>query len=250
METEKMKFKMLFATLLFGTFTFSITVFADTIVLKNGLKLQGTYKGGSETSIKFETSGAVQEIAVSEIESLTFTAPVAGATADETAVPIVQASGPVKVPEGTMMMIKIDKAISTAAHSQGSVISAVLDADIVVNGQVAVQKGATLYGTVLESIGGKRIGNQRIIFQFNSIMIKNEKVPISTSPLGAEGGKGGALRTVAGAALIGGAVDGKKGAKTGALIGAGASVLAGGRHIQIPAGTLAEIPLDAPLVIQ
>jgi hypothetical protein len=81
-------------------------------------------------------------------------------------------------------------------------------------------------------------------------MVGNEKVPITTAPLGAEGGGGGAIRTVAGAALIGGAIDGSSGAKTGALIGAGASVLAGGRHIQIPAGTLAEIPLNEALIIE
>lgn len=242
-------------------YTFLITtfLFADTVVLKNGLKLEGSYKGGTETIIKFETSGSVQEIAVSEIKSLTFSAPAplssastpaVDATAAGSATVVSQASGPITVPEGTMMMVKIDKAISTAAHSKGSVITAVLDADIVVNGQVAAAKGTKLYGTVLESVGGKRIGKQKIAFQLTSIMIKNEKVPISTSPLGAEGGKGGALKTVAGAALIGGAVDGKSGAKTGALIGAGAAVLAGGKHIQIPAGTLAEIPLDAPLIIK
>lgn len=230
------------------TLFIAANLFADTIVLKNGLKLDGTFKGGSETSIKFETSGAVQEIAVSEIKSLTFSA-TAEAPAETAAAP-VQASGPVTVPAGTTMMVKIDKAISTASHSKGSVITGVLDADIVVNGQVAAPKGTKLYGTVLESAGGKRLGNQKIAFQFTSIMIKNEKVPISTLPLGAEGGRGGALKTVAGAALIGGAVDGSKGAKTGALIGAGAAVLAGGKHIQIPAGTLAEIPINDPLTIK
>jgi hypothetical protein len=148
------------------------------------------------------------------------------------------------------MMVKIDKAISTAEHSKGSVITAVLDTDLKVDGKLVAPKGTQLYGTVVESIGGKRIGNQTIAFQLNSIVIKGEKLPISTAPLGAQGGRGGALKTVAGAALIGGAIDGNSGAKTGALIGAGATVLAGGRHIQIPAGTIAEVPLQAPLDIK
>ena len=49
------------------------TFFSDEIILKNGLKLKGTFKGGTEKVIKFKTSGEVQQIAISEIKSLTFT---------------------------------------------------------------------------------------------------------------------------------------------------------------------------------
>ena len=223
---------------------------ADTLVLKNGLKLEGHYKGGTESTIKFETGGAVQQVATSEIVSLTFSgeASPAASTAVMNESPAV--SGPVTIPAGTVMMVKIDKAISTASHQKGAVITGVLDTDLVVDGKLVAEKGTQLYGTVLESVGGKRIGNQKIAFQFTSIVIKNEKRSVSTDVLGAEGGRGGALKTIAGAALIGGAIDGNKGAKTGALIGAGATVLAGGKHIQIPAGTLAELPIKEPLEIK
>jgi len=44
--------------------------------------------------------------------------------------------------------------------------------------------------------------------------------------------------------------QGKKGAKTGALVGAGLALLGPGNHIQIPAGTLIEMHLKQPLTIQ
>jgi hypothetical protein len=232
---------------------------ADTIVLKNGLKLEGTYKGGTETIIKFETSGAIQEIALSEVVSIAFSGNTAQQAVSQASsnipatagtAPVAALTDPITVPAGTDLMVRIDKSINTAEHKEGSVITGELETDLVVDGTFVVPKGTKLYGVVLESIGGRRLGKQRIVFQYNSIMINKEKIAIATDPLGAEGGRGGALKTIAGAALIGGAIDGNQGAKTGALLGAGASVLAGGKHIQIPAGTLAEIPLNAPLEIQ
>ena len=60
---------------------------------------------------------------------------------------------------------------------------------------------------------------------------------------------GGLIKRVAAGAIIGAAVDGGKGAGTGALIGTGVGVIAGGQHIQIASGTLAEIYLKQPVTI-
>jgi hypothetical protein len=51
-----------------------------------------------------------------------------------------------------------------------------------------------------------------------------------------------------GAGALIGAAAGDAG--TGALVGAGAAVLAGGKHIEIPAGTIAEVPLTRPLTVK
>ena len=50
---------------------------------------------------------------------------------------------------------------------------------------------------------------------------------------------------------IGGAFGGDSGSHTGALIAGGKAVLSSGKnHIQIPTGTLVEVPLKVPLVIK
>jgi len=100
------------------------TAQADTLVLKNGLFLQGKYKGGAETTIMFETSGSVQEVAILEIQSLTFsipagetaagstetqaapTATVAAVTTTPEAVAETPAAAVKEIPAGTKMMIK------------------------------------------------------------------------------------------------------------------------------------------------
>ncbi|MCK4830560.1 hypothetical protein KA005_83375, partial [bacterium] len=56
----------------FAFFTFVSFVFADTLVLKDGHVLQGTYKGGDEKSVFFETKGKLQTIPLSDITTLTF----------------------------------------------------------------------------------------------------------------------------------------------------------------------------------
>jgi len=53
-----------------------------------------------------------------------------------------------------------------------------------------------------------------------------------------------------GAAAIGGLLRGSKGAKRGAKVGAGVSILTGGQQISIPAGTVLEFTLVGDLVIR
>jgi len=154
------------------------------------------------------------------------------------------------VPEGTRLMIKLDKPISTAKDGKGSVVTAVLDIDLIVNGKVVAPKGTKVYGKVTESRGGKVLGGQKLVVQFTDLMIDNQLSPILTDPVGVETGQGNTVKKVGAGALIGSAFGGSKGAGTGALIAGGLSILgAKGNHIQIPAGTIAEIPLRAPMTV-
>lgn len=226
---------------------------ADTLVLKNGLTLEGKYKGGTETTIKFETSGAVQEVATAEIKSLTFSAPVEKAAAEGAADPAVvaataeavAASG-TQIPAGTKIMIRTKEAISTASHQQGSKFTCELEADLNVDGKVVAPKGTPVYGTVLESIGGRRVGMQRIVVSFDKINLNNQLVAMVTDDVGAEGGRGGAARAVGAGALIG-AAAGDAGA--GAAVGAGLALLAGGKHIQVPAETIVEVSIKQSITV-
>ena len=232
---------------------------ADTLVLTNGLTLQGKFKGGNETTIKFETSGTVQEVAVSEIKSLAFAAPApaqavnktastaaapaAGATA---AAAVIAAPSGTEVPAGTKIMVKTSEDVSTASHQAGSMFKAALEADLIVNGAMIAAKGSEIYGKVLESVGGRRIGNQRIVVSFDKISINGQLVAMDTDDVGAEGGRGGAARAVGAGALIG-AAAGDAGA--GAAVGAGLALLAGGKHIQVPAGSVVEVSIKQPITV-
>ncbi len=162
-----------------------------------------------------------------------------------------QSKESVTLPEGTRLMVKLDKPISTARDKKGSIVTAVLDIDLVIDGKIIAPKDSKVYGKVIESRGGKILGGQKLVVQFTDLMINNQLTPILTDPVGVEGGKGKTIKKVGAGALIGSAFGGSKGAKEGALIAGGLSILSSGaNHIQIPAGTIAEIPLQAPVVIK
>jgi len=158
---------------------------------------------------------------------------------------------PITVPEGTRLMVKLDKPINTAENPTGSVFTAVLETDLAVDGKVVAPKGAQVYGKVIESRGGRVLGGQKLIFQFTDLMINNQLTPILTDPMGVEGGRGNTAKMVGAGALIGSAFGGGEGAGTGALIAGGLAVLRSrGNHIQIPADTIADVTIKAPLVIK
>ena len=230
-------------------------VWADTLVLKNGQVLQGTYKGGTESVMQFAANGKIHQVAVADVVSLTISPrpapqappppPPAAAAAPVAAV----AQGPVTVPAGTKLMVKLEKSVNTQANKKGSTITGYLDLDLTVNGIVVAPKGSKLYGKVTESDGGRIAGKPTIAIQYTDLVVGGQQVPIVTDPIGAEGERSGAVKKIAAGALIGGAIDGGQGAGVGALVGAGVAVMAGGRHIQIAAGTLAEVFLKQPLTV-
>jgi hypothetical protein len=252
-----------------------------TLVLKDGTVLKGELVGRNDAGFKFQVNGETREIPIEQVYSLTMkegeqpiytaTAGAASTTAaSETPVaspeptksePAAQektplatpakstpppAPKPVTVATGTRLMLKLSDAIGTATHQTGSTFTSTLDADLAAGGVVVAPKGTTVYGKVLESSGGKRVGNQRIVATFTEISINNQKVAIATDDVGAEGGRGGAARKVGAGALIGAAAGD---AGTGALVGAGVALLGKGGEINIPAGTLVEVTLKQPFTV-
>ena len=231
---------LLLIVMVFSLYTL---VNGDTLALRNGLTLEGKFKGASEKTIKFEISGKVQEIAISEVKSITFAPPPAQPKSATAA----KAGTVAEIPAGTKLLIKTTGPISTAQNGKGSTVEAVLETDLKVNGVVVAPKGSKVYGTVVESIGGRRIGLQRIMINFDRLVIDGQPVPVNTGTVGAEGGRGAAAKMVGAGALIGAAAGD---AGKGAAVGAGLALLAGGRHIQIPAGTKIELKLMEPVKLK
>jgi hypothetical protein len=256
-----------------------------TLVLKDGTVLKGELVGRNDAGFKFQVNGETREIPIGQVYSLTmkegeqpiYTATAGTAVATETpavsepaksepateekTTPATAAKSetaptakstpppapkPVTVASGTRMMLKLSSGIGTATHQTGSGFTSTLDADLAAGGVVVAPKGTTVYGKVLESSGGKRVGTQRIVATFTEISINDQKVAIVTDDVGAEGGRGGAARKVGAGALIGAAAGD---AGTGALVGAGVALLGKGGEINIPAGTLVEVTLKQPFTV-
>ena len=135
-----------FACIVISLMVLSSVILADTLVFQNGKVLQGNFKGGTAEALQFEVNGKIENVALSEITSLTFSPREAKAAVNTAG----NASGPVTVPAGTKLMLKTKDAVSTASHQKGAKFTAELETDLAVDGQVVVPKGTLVYGTVLE----------------------------------------------------------------------------------------------------
>jgi hypothetical protein len=82
-------------------------------------------------------------------------------------------------------------------------------------------------------------------------LINNEMVSISTLSLNGKGpnAAGDTLGRTARTAAIGGLINGTDGAKTGAKVGVGASLLTRNSDIKIEAGTLLDFALNKPIIL-
>jgi hypothetical protein len=218
---------------------------ADTLVLKDGQVLQGTYKGGDETSVFFEADGREQRIPLSEISTITFSPrqPAAQPTARST-------SGAVTIPAGSRIMIKLTSTLSTATHKAGSSFSGELATGLAVGGNVVVPPGTKIHGKVLESRGGRALGGMKLVVTFTDLDINAQLIPIVTDQIGAEAGRGGTLKKVGAGALVGAAFGGGSGAGKGAAIGGAVAILGSRRnHIEIPPDYQVEVSLTQPVTL-
>jgi len=121
-------------------------VIADTLVLKDGRVLQGTYKGGDETSVFFEVEGKEQAIPLFDITTITFS------PREETAeVGSAAQAGSVTIPAGSRVLVKLTQPVSTASHKEGASVTGVLATGLAANGQIVVPPGTKIHGKVLES---------------------------------------------------------------------------------------------------
>ena len=227
-------------------FGFCALAFSDTLKLKDGRALEGTFQGGSASVLKFEMNGKVQDIPVETVLSLTFKKvqpPPPPAPA-----PAAQTSGPVMVNAGTRLMIRMENTLDTGKTKSGERFTCALEADLVVNGVLVAPRGSAVYGKVIESVKAKRVrGKAKLLVELTDIMIKGQLQPIVSDQLGYEGDRSGTLKKLGAGAAIG-AIAGDAG--KGAAVGGGLAVLTKGKQIQIPAGTLLEFRLAQPLSVK
>lgn len=154
------------------------------------------------------------------------------------------------VPAGTPLSVRLKDSLDSNRHSSGHRFTAVLEGNLVVQGATVARKGSPVYGELLgKKKSGRLRGRSEFTVRLTAVSIDGTIVPISSSgcKVVTENTAKRTAGTVARGAAIGGLAKGSKGAKNGAKWGAGAAILTAGNSIFIPAGTLLEFSLTAPL---
>jgi hypothetical protein len=167
---------------------------------------------------------------------------------------------PLVVPAGTTLPVILATSISSYKNKAGDEFEGNLAAPIVVNGEVAVPKGAKVNGTIVDAKKqGKFKGEALLTIRLTSVDVQGKNYLISTHTWSdTEKGKGKRTAAVTGGsagagALIGGLAGGGKGAGIGAAIGAVGGLAAsggtGGQNVNLPAETKITFKLAKSLTI-
>ena len=221
---------------------------ADSLELADGTVMEGDFVGSSNGIVMFDVGGSIEAFPESQVVGIFLSDGVA------TAEQIAAAPQPPSkaVPVGTRLVIRMVDSIDSRRHKVGHKFRGQLEGALVVNGATVVPRGTFLYGTITAAQQSNRaVGKSSMAIEFTDIMINDRLYPIATANLAAHS-SGEAQRTAgrtARAAAIGGLASGSSGARKGAKIGLGASILTSGENLSVPAGTLLDTELRVPLEI-
>lgn len=224
---------------------------ADTLELADGTLLEGDFVGMSNGIIMWNVAGNIEAFPEAEVVGIYNSEGIAtreAAARGAAQTPVQPAV--ITVPAGTRLVIRLSETVDSRRHTAGHRLRGQLEGALVVNGVTVAPRGTIVHGRVIQAkTGGRAVGSAQMSIEFTDILINDELYEITTTGLRAQTGNE-AARTAgrtARAAAIGGLVSGSSGAKTGAKVGLGASILTSGTRINVPAGTLLETTLQAPL---
>jgi len=232
---------------------------ADTVILRDGKTIPGTFLGGNTRQIDFAAdTGQTLKIPVGQIVSLAFSPPPV-APPPRQAAPAPASRPSVVIPGGTAFRIRTIDPIDVDKTNAGVMFRASIDDPIMIGGNVVVPRGAdvALVAAKVQQ-GGKMKGSDLISLKVNTISVGGKAYPVTTNLVeqktSGEGKK--TARKVIGGAGLGAAIGGLAGGGTGAAIGAlagaatGTAISAAGQpHLKIPSETRLEFQLAADVKV-
>lgn len=172
-----------------------------------------------------------------------------------------QAGLPVTVPAGALLRIRINRGLDSNHIQPGAQFDGTVLSDIPADGAIAIPRGATVQGTVVDAKkAGALKGQGELGLQITSVTLGGEVYPIETDVWQREGRDkstttvNSALGMGALGAIVGGIAGGGAGAAVGAGVGAGVGVAGaagspGGRVI-IPPEAVLTFHISQPTVVR
>ena len=250
---------------------------ADTLTLRNGDTVQGTFLGGDARQIRMDQNGAIQTYDIGQVQSVLFSEsgyqpppPPPPAypsrprdSADDRAydrgdrgAPPPQFAG-ITIPADTPVTVRMIDAVDSETSRLGETYRASLDEPVYVNGQEVIPRGADVLTKLVEARQSGRIqGRTALTLALSTITVNGRPVDVTSTDVRTESSSRGERSakviggTAALGAIIGAIAGGGKGAAigagSGAAVGTGAEVLTGGQKVRIPSETRLTFRLQSP----
>ncbi len=254
---------------------------ADTVQLRDGRRVDGTFISGDTRQVKLLGSdGKLQTFDIGDVDTITFrsTAPSAASSA---AAPAAAAAAPaprpsrsaaaasttagssaprVTIPAGTVITVRMIDSVDSDVNTAGEKFRASLDQPLQVGDEIIADRGADVTVQLVRvEQSGKLTGRDEVSLDAFDITIHGKKYPIATSYAEVQSAsRGNQTAKVAGGlaalgAIVGAVAGGGKGAAVGAVSGAGAGaavqVLTKGPRVKIPSESRLEFTLKQPLAV-
>ena len=252
---------------------------ADTITLRDGQSVQGTYLGGTARQIRVDVNGDIRAYDVNQVRSVTFNEPTyqsAAPAPSYPAPPPARNDNPparndyppanfpsandnqgITIPADTMVTVRMIDSVNSDTARLGQTFRASVDEPVVVDGRQVIPRGAdVLTKLVDDKQSGKLQGRTVLTLALVSIDVNGRPVEVTSTDLQTASGSRGARTakvvggTAALGAIIGAIAGGGKGAAigagSGAAVGGGAEVLTDGQKVRIPSETRLTFRLQTP----
>jgi hypothetical protein len=239
----------------------STVCLADTLSLKNGKFVDGTYLGGDSRNVRIAVGDRVETYAIGEVSSLTFggaTAPTSPTRTGSRTVANSSNATSREVPAGSSVVVRMIDDVDSAKHGVGQTFRASLDESLMFDGQVVIPRGAdVLVKLVEDKQAGRLSGRTELTLDIESLNYGGKTYELATSEITQQSGSrttetaktAGGLAALG--AIIGAVAGGGKGAAIGAAAGgatgAGIQVMTKGPQVRIPSETRLTFTLQQPI---
>jgi hypothetical protein len=231
---------------------------ADTLILRDGTRVQGTVVSMAARTITFRHAGGEsRRYPTSQVESLEF-------LSAERANPEAPSSHRLEAPAGTELVVRTVELIDSGSAGPDQIFSAIVEQDVADDSdRVVIPEGSSAQLLIRHMTTGGKTGSPEMVLDIQSITIGGRRYLTSTADMRLESGTGigqnkrTAEAVGAGAALgtiIGAIAGGAKGAAIGVLVGAAggasAQVLTKGHDVRVPSETVLKFRLDKAVRLQ
>ncbi len=244
-------------------------VSADTLTLRDGRRIEGTFMGGDSRQVRIATGEKIESYPVTDVQSVMFGA---ASSTESTRRPMTSGTstsstprsatttrlGPVELPSGTNMVIRMVDAVDSERDQIGQTYRATMDEAVSANNQEVIPRGAdVIVKLIADKEAGRISGRSEVTLDLVSVNVAGRVVDLNTATVTQSSDSrttrsaqviGG---TAAVGAIIGAIAGGGRGAAIGAASGAGAGtavqVLTKGPKVKIPAETVLTFTLEQPV---
>ncbi len=251
---------------------------ADTLTLRNGSTVQGTYVGGNARQVRMDLNGDIRNYDIGQVQSVMFDSdqppppPPSSYPSSRPRLREGQDPGPntgdtgyrnqplggVTIPIDTEIKVRMIEPVNSETSRLGQTFRASVDEPVYVNGQEVIPRGAdVLTKLVTNQQSGKIEGRTILTLALANITVNGRTFDVTSTDVKTESSSRGARSgkviggTAALGAIVGAIAGGGKGAAigagSGAALGTGAEVLTGGQKVKIPAETRLSFRLQNPV---